>query len=170
MQRLKTIVLAGVAALAFAGVSALAANRIEQHTMTVALPDGGVAHIEYSGNVAPKVRFESPTRIDFPFWGFADPFPALDQASARMEQEMQAMLRSNGLDEAALKSLPAGGSTYSMISTWSANGACVKSVEITRTAGDAKPKVVSRSSGSCDGSAASGAPVPDAQATSISYR
>ena len=50
---------------------------------------------------------------------------------------------------AALGNLPPGTESYSMVSTWSGNGVCAQSVEITSPANGGKPRVVSHSSGEC---------------------
>jgi hypothetical protein len=50
--------------------------------------------------------------------------------------------------EMALGDLPSGTESYSMVSTWSGNGVCTQSVEITSPA-NGKPRVVSHSSGNC---------------------
>jgi hypothetical protein len=52
------------------------------------------------------------------------------------------------LSAAALGNLPAG-TSYSMVSQTTPNGVCMRYTEITKAPGDAKPKVVSQSSGNC---------------------
>ena len=51
--------------------------------------------------------------------------------------------------EMALGNLPPGTESYSMVSTWSGNGVCTQSVEITSPANGGEPRVVSHSSGNC---------------------
>jgi hypothetical protein len=51
--------------------------------------------------------------------------------------------------EMALGNLAPGTESYSMVSTWSGNGVCTQSVEITAPANGGKPRVVSHSSGTC---------------------
>jgi hypothetical protein len=51
--------------------------------------------------------------------------------------------------EMALGNLPPRTESYSMVSTWSGNGVCTQSVEITSPANGGKPRVVSHSSGNC---------------------
>ena len=53
VQFVRTAVTAAAAALVFAG--AAAAQSGNTHTMTVQLPNGGVAQIRYAGDVAPQV-------------------------------------------------------------------------------------------------------------------
>ena len=50
--------LAGIAAAAIAGTAIAAGSK--SHVMNVPLPDGSVAHIQYVGDVAPKVTVEPP--------------------------------------------------------------------------------------------------------------
>jgi hypothetical protein len=51
--------------------------------------------------------------------------------------------------EAALRNLPPGTQSYTMVSTWSGNGVCTQSVQITSPANGGQPRVVSNSSGNC---------------------
>jgi hypothetical protein len=79
VRKLPAFAFAGVAAAALAGTAFAAAPKT--HSMDVPLPDGSVAHIEYVGNVAPKVTVAPrpfadagpgmPWMMDFPsFAGF----------------------------------------------------------------------------------------------------
>ena len=60
-MKLPALALAGMAAAAIAG-TAIAADPAT-HVMNVQLPDGSVAHVQYVGDVAPKVTVE-PRRFD----------------------------------------------------------------------------------------------------------
>ena len=165
---------AGVAAALVGGV-ALAQNNhkpplheVAMHEMTVTLPGGGVEHIRYSGNVAPQVFVSSnplwASAFDRSVFG-ADPvFAAMDRMNAQMDRvwasfdrdmatmaaENRALLTSadtGGPIEARMLNAPPG--SYSYISSFSSNGACTRSVEITSVGNGAKPKVVSQTSGDC---------------------
>lgn len=160
----RNTLLAGIAAVALAGTCAFAAAGPTRHTMTVRTPDGGVAHIEYSGNVPPTVTFGAAPRSPAAFFGAASPFAAFHRISAAMDREMDVLLRQADLlaapapgpmYEATLRNLPADSSQYSMVSTLSGNGVCMRSVEVTRRA-NGKPHIVSRSSGDCGKSAGAG--------------
>jgi hypothetical protein len=150
------ILLAGLGACALAG-TAYAADR-QLHTLNVALPDGSVAHVFYEGAVAPKVEIVPVERampvalIDAPFAGFDQLFADMDRQAAAMMQQaraLQASVPANGtLDQAALKSLPAG-SSYSFTSYSSSNGGCTQSYQMTSYGNGAAPKVVSQTSGDC---------------------
>jgi len=95
------------------------------------------------------------------FFGPASPFAALDRISAAMNGEAASLIRRaemlanapafapNQLIETALGNLPPGTESYSMVSTWSGNGVCTQSVEITSPANGGKPRVASHSSGNC---------------------
>ena len=168
MGSVRTAPLAGIVAVAVAGPSGVAAARdLTPHVMTVQLPGGSVAEIRYTGEIPPQVVF-SPlpkTLTEFAprsaFFGPASPFATLDQISAAMDREAASLMRQaemlanaptfapNGPIEVALGNLPPGIKSYSMVSTWSGNGACTQSIEITSTANGAKPRVVSHSSGNC---------------------
>jgi len=161
MRTVRTVLLAGAAALGLAGL-ALAAGPV-YHEMTIRLPGGGVEHIRYTGNLAPKVMLVSgpamPVAAGSGFWSVAYPFAELDRVSAMMDRQLAAMMDQaramqqlappSGLDQAVLKDAPPGTSSYSMITTMSGNGFCSRSVQITSSPDGGKPKVVSNTSGNC---------------------
>jgi hypothetical protein len=63
-----SVLIAGIAAVALAGSATWAADNV--HEMTVQLPDGGVEHITYTGNVAPKIVVQPNSVAGFPRIGF----------------------------------------------------------------------------------------------------
>jgi hypothetical protein len=168
MRNVRTAILVGVAALAVAGLSGVAAARdLNTHVMTVEVPGGGVAEIRYTGDVPPQVVFSpAPTTSSAltpfgAFFGSASPFAELERLSAAMDREAASLMRraellarapgfgGNQLIEAGLRSLPPGTTSYTMVSTWSGNGVCSQSVEITSPANGGRPRVVSHTSGNC---------------------
>ncbi len=113
MHLKRATLLAGGAALLVAG-TAVAAERL--HRMEVALPDGSVAHIEYAGEVAPKVTVEA---ADPRAQAASDPFRELDRMAAAMEARQQAMMQQvAAMERAAAEHRPAapGGSPSSATS------------------------------------------------------
>lgn len=169
MRTVHTLFLAGVAAAVVAGSALAAGNRPPVHQMTVPLPWGGVAHIEYAGDIPPKVTLDGdpfPVNV-FSSGVFAD----LDRQMTMFERETQALMartglsKPNGLYSVSAGALPAGTESYSAVSTFTSNGACTKSVAITTPANGGKPKIVRRSSGNCGADhegAHSGKPIPPA--------
>ena len=168
MRVFRTALLAGAAVVAVAGLSGLAAARdLSTHVMTVQVPGGGIAEIRYTGDVPPQVVFSpAPTALGAfmppgAFLGPASPFATLDRISAAMDREAASLMRqaemlatapaftSHQPTEMALGNLPPGTESYSMVSTWSGNGVCTQSVEITSPANGGKPRVVSHRSGNC---------------------
>ena len=161
MRKSGKTALAAAGVLAFAGV-ALAASH-DMHELRVTLPDGSVAHVEYKGDVAPKVSV-TPTTQFVPI-ALLDPFdPAsfigLDRVSAQIEQRASALMRQvDALQPASFASgapllaatgkLPPGTMSYSLVSMSNGKDTCVRSVEVTSD-GNAQPKVISKSAGSCD--------------------
>jgi len=176
MRLTRKAVLAGIASLAVAG-AALAAEAPRFHTMNVHLPDGAVAHVRYSGDVAPTVTIDAPRTPGWfdPAGAFASfgpaPFAAFDRIAAELDRQADAMLREarfgapgaaanvGGPSLLAAGGLPAGAAGYSFVSETTSNGSCTRSVEVTRAAPTAKPNVVTRQSGNC---AAVPAPHPSA--------
>ena len=176
MQLTKSLLIGGVAALALAGTAALAAGSgTPVHEITVRLPGGGIERIEYAGDVAPQVvvspaPFGAMWPAPIAFW--QDPgFAALDRISADMDRRMDTMLRNaramalvpfaggQGLNEAALRSLPPGASSWSWSASYSGHNVCTRMFSVTEPAGGGKPQVVSRQSGYCGGSSGGGAAV-----------
>lgn len=142
MRALRTVLLASIAAVALTGGAGSAlAKDSAVHTMTVQLPDGGTAHIHYTGNVPPAVMFTAGPAVNeipvaqvpvaqvpvaqipvasFPdpaslFFGPSAPFAPLQQISAAMDQQMLAMMH------AANAMMPPLAGPSAM-PTWSPNG------------------------------------------------
>jgi len=160
VQFVRTAVTAAAAALVFAG--AAAAQSGNTHTMTVQLPNGGVAQIRYAGDVAPQV-IVSPDRLPVAsfaampsLFDFDAPFAELRRISAEMDRRAAQMMREAAMPSSgspqmtgtALRDLPAGAQSYPYVSTMSGNAGCTRSVQITST-GNGAPKVVRNSSGNC---------------------
>ena len=163
MRKIRAAVLAGAAALCVAGTAVAASN--QNHVMTVDLPDGSVARIEYQGDVAPKVKIDpsmrfAPVRFADPF--DAAPFAMFDRIFADMDRQAAAMMRqpqtlapvdSDGdgkPDLAAFGTLPAGTVSYRFVSTSDGNRFCSRSWQWTSQGSGQQPKLVTASAGDCD--------------------
>lgn len=156
MKRLTKLLLGSFGLAAIAG-TALAADRV--HVMNVALPDGSVRQIRYVGEVAPRVVLVpvaavSPIEAMF---GGDSPFAMLDQVSAMMDRQADALLRQAAVlsrnapgSGVTTANLPAGatGYSYTAISSSTAGG-CTQSVQMTSFGSGQAPKVVRQSSGDC---------------------
>ena len=170
--------LAGIATLAIAGAAVAGVVADKTHVLTVALPDGSVEHIHYTGNVAPKVVIApvaqswdmlSPVALFDGGFGVS-PFAAFDRIAAVMDRQADDMMRQAallasqpaGVSTAAARNLPAGAVSYSFVSTSSGNGTCNQSVQVTSFGADQQPKVVRQSSGDCSAMATS-SPAPVAE-------
>lgn len=146
MRFTRTTILAGGAALLLAGTAAAAAEKL--HRINVALPDGSVAQVEYTGDVAPKVAV---VPVDVSPIAF-DPFAGFEQLAAAMEAQQQAMMQQiAAMQQAASRgeALPAGVHYSYVSSTTDANG-CTQTVQYSSDGGAATPKVTRASSGNCD--------------------
>lgn len=166
MRNLRTAVLAGVAAIGVAG-TAMAANN-GNHVMTVALPDGSVARVEYRGDVAPKVRVEPVrfTPVQFGDAFGAVPFVMVDQIFADLDLQAAAMMhRMQALplspldrfarpDLVGFGTLPERTISYRFVSTSDGNHFCSRSWQWTSRGAGQQPKLVSSSAGDCDAAAA----------------
>ena len=157
MRTLTKLLLAGAGAAAVAGAS-LAADRA--HVLNVALPDGSIAQVHYTGDVAPRV-IVAPQAVPVEYVA-ADPFAMFDRIAFAMDRQMDAMMSQAAMltraapaggqiSEAALKSLPPGTVSYSYTSYSSGNGAqCSQSVQVTSLGANQAPKVIKQSSGDCN--------------------
>nr|WP_294529403.1 hypothetical protein [uncultured Rhodopila sp.] len=135
MQLSRTVLLAGVAALGQAGVASLAeAQTSTTHVMTVQLPNGAIEQIRYSGDVPPQIVLVPDAA------SFESPFAALEQMSALMNRQAEAMLRSARAMAMQPMSVSAG------------SGVCMRSVQVTYTGNGEQPHVVSHTAGDCGGS------------------
>jgi hypothetical protein len=168
MRNVRTGLLVGATAIALAGSAGMAGARdLDTHVVTVDVPGGGVAEIRYTGDVPPQVVFNpapAPLSAFAPygaFFGPASPFAELERISAAMDREAASLMRQaemltqtpafsgNQPIRAVLGNMPPGTAGYTMISTWSGNGVCTQSMEITTATNGGKPRVVSHSSGNC---------------------
>ena len=179
MRKSLTAILAGAAVVAGAALLTPALARDGQpHVLNIRLPDGTIEQIQYTGDVPPRVVLNSgPVEavtppFDQPAFGpFGPSFAALERISAMLDRQAEMMLRQAATMPALLNgpigNLPQGVHVYSMSSTIGGNGVCMHSTQITYN-GDAKPQVVSHTSGNCapqqDGAGPAGvngpAPVP----------
>ncbi len=157
MRKSRAVTLAGLATVALGG-AAVAASR-DTHLLTVPLPDGSIARIEYQGDVAPKVKIEPAS----PFAAaFASPlmpsFAHIDRMMAEMQRQADEMVRrANRMARqgnatatyANYGSMPAGTSSYTTVITSNGSKSCTRTVEVTSQGAGKPPKVVSNSSGDC---------------------
>jgi hypothetical protein len=153
-MKLPMFAFAGVAAAALAG-TAIAANQ-KSHRMDVPLPDGEVVHVEYYGDVAPKVTVGAPTGIGmwapsaFPgFANFDGMFEQLDQQMRQIEQMARQPIGTPGMNVASYGSLPAGTSSVSVVSTSDGGVTCTRTTEIVSRGPGKPPKVTTNVSGDC---------------------
>lgn len=154
MRKAHALVLAGLGAAALAG--AASATSRDTHILTVNLPDGSVAKIEYVGHVAPKVRIEPA-----PVTAIADPFGFYFPSALEMLRQIDAMMRqvqqvgvkpvagAPGMNVAAYGNMPAGSSSVTVVSTSNGAKTCTRTTEVTSQGAGKAPKVVSNVSGDC---------------------
>jgi hypothetical protein len=144
MGILRAAALAGTASLTLAGASA--AREPSTHVLTIALPDGSVEQIRYTGNVPPNIYFARGPQAFAPRPSFFAPFPSfaeLDRIFAEINRQAAALFQEaeslaslppappSGVSEAALSRLPPGSRSYSFVATFSGNGVCTQSLEVT---------------------------------------
>ncbi|MEI9988623.1 MAG: hypothetical protein WDM86_01175 [Rhizomicrobium sp.] len=168
MKSFLPVVAAGAGTLLLAGSVALAASRPAVHDITIPLPGGGVEHVQYTGDVAPKIVFDAHPF----FWTVpanrTRPFADFEALDAAMDRQMDAMLRqvqalqapNGGLNDAARRALPPGTSSSSWIVTTNGARSCVRTIQIRAPETGGKPQVVSQTSGDCGDPAAPAAARP----------
>jgi hypothetical protein len=158
VRKLRAFAIA-ITAAALAGSAVAAAPK--SHTMDVSLPDGSVAHIEYLGDVAPKVTV-APARLAGPTDAFAMPFPSIagfDRMIEQMRRQSQEVMRqarlmsrqANGAAPyvASFGSLPAGGTSTTIVSVSNNGVTCTRTTEVVSQGPGKTPKVTSNVSGQC---------------------
>lgn len=173
MRNLRTVLGAGITALAAIGFCGIAAAQSPQtHLMTVTLPDGGAAQIRYTGPVAPRISFSdtpAPVFAAMPaFFGAGSPFAELERISTAMDRQADRMLRAAAtlaaggghLDLTAVGAMPAGSREYSFVSAMNGGNVCSRSMVITSQGNGAPPKVVTHTSGNCGAVSAPGIQLP----------
>ena len=159
MPKAFAVVLAGLGAVALTGAAAAASR--ETHIMSVPLPDGSTARIEYAGKVAPKVTVSrAPLTVSFPSWGM------LDVNFGDMQRQIDAMMRemndvaspplagAPGMNVASYDNAPAGSSSVTVVSTSNGSKTCTRTTEVTSQGPGKAPKVTSNVSGDCAGAPA----------------
>ena len=166
MKKLPAIAI-GIAAAALAGTAIAATPK--SHKMDVPLPDGSVAHIEYVGEVAPKVTIAPRTAADAAgAWGMAFPsFAGFDRMMEQMQRQSQEMIRRaqemarqpagpGGAAPyiASYGNLPAGGTSTTVVSVSNGGGTCTRTTEVVSEGAGKPAKVTSNVSGQCAGGAA----------------
>jgi len=172
VRKLPTIAFAGVAAAALAG-TAIAASR-NSHVMNVPLPDGAVAHIEYVGNVAPKVTVQ-PGRVFAGDWGAGTftPFAGFDRVMADMNRQTEAMVRQaqemtqaqavpGAPIVASFGNAPAGVTSTTVVSFSNGNSSCTRTTHSVSEGPGKPPKVTTSVSGNCSPAAGHAQPSPSA--------
>lgn len=166
MRKLAKFALAGAVAAAVAG-TAFAAGK-NTHVMDVALPDGSVAHIQYYGDVAPKVTIAPRPMAGLPdIWApMAMPrFGDIDRAIEQMHQQAEAMARqaraaasqaaaAPGMNVAAYGNMPAGANSVSVVSYSNGGRTCTRTTQVTSQGAGKPPKVTTNVSGDCGPAAA----------------
>jgi hypothetical protein len=168
MRKALGLVLAGVGAVTLTS-AAFAASR-DSHVMTVPLPDGAVATIDYVGNIAPKVSV-TPA----PMAGAFAPFGLFDRSAFDMQRQIDSMMREinavasrpaaggmPGLNVAAYGNAPAGSRSVTIVSTSNGARTCTRRTDVTSQGVGKAPKVMSSVSGDCGAAAAAPKGVPTA--------
>lgn len=168
-MKLRTTLLAGALFVA-AGGAAYAAGKMK--TETVDLGNGSVAHIQYVGDVAPKVTV---VPVEARRVTVVDPFAEMDAMFAQMEArhqqmmqqvaEMQRQAAASGVQPGQVMvstNVPAGGNyRYTVVTSTSSNGkSCTQTVEYSSDGKSAEPRVTRASSGDCDAVKPNDKPIP----------
>lgn len=163
MRKLPAFAFAGVAAAALAGTAFAAAPKT--HVMNVPLPDGSVARVEYTGEVAPKVTIAPRPIADAAIpWGMAFPsFAGFDRMIQEMQRQSQEMMRQAqeiahhpaGAAPyiASYGNLPAGQTSTTIVSVSNGGGTCTRTTEVVSQGPGKAPKVTSSVAGQCGAAA-----------------
>jgi hypothetical protein len=158
MRKLPAFGIAGVAA---ALAATAAAGAPGAHRLDVPLPDGSVAHIEYFGDVAPKVTMSPRPHADVAGgWAMELPsFAGIDRMIANVRHQNEAMLRRaqemsrRGMGAmpyiASYGNLPEGGASTTVVSVSTNGSTCTRTTQMVSQGQGRPPKVTSSISGQC---------------------
>lgn len=165
--------MAGAAALALAG--AAIAAKPQTHVMDVPLADGSIVHVEYAGDVAPKISLAAPRPAAAGNWAMPalPSFAGFDRMIEQMNRETEAMIRQAQQMErqpaagaapyvASFGNVPAGATSTTVVSVSNGSGTCTRTTETVSQGPGKPPKVTTNVTGNCSGSdapATSGAPI-----------
>lgn len=159
MRKALGLAVAGLGAVALTGAAAAASR--ESHTLNVPLPDGSIAHVEYVGNVAPRVTV-SPAAVAAPFPSFG----MFDRSAFEMQRQMDVMMQQLGaiarapaasasrLNVASYGNAPAGSTSITVVTTSNGTTSCTRRTDVESLGPGKAPKVTSTQSGECGASAA----------------
>jgi hypothetical protein len=134
------------------------------HTIDVSLPDGSVAHVEYVGDIAPKVTL-APRAASSDDWAMPFPsFAGFDRMMERMQRQSQELMRraqqmshqpvAAAPYVASFGSLPAGETSTTIVSVSNNGVTCTRTTEMVSQGPGKTPKVTSKISGQCGGAPA----------------
>jgi hypothetical protein len=168
VRKLPLIALAGAAA---AIAATAVAARPQTHVMDVPLADGTMVHVEYAGNIAPKVTL-APQPLAGDWAPLAHPsFAGFDRMIEQMNQQTEALIRQarqmarQPLGGAATPYIasygnaPAGVTSTTIVSYSNGGSTCTRTTETVSQGPGRAPKVTSSVSGNC---AAAGTPAQPA--------
>jgi hypothetical protein len=165
----KLPLIAGAGAIALAG--AAYAAKPQSHVLDVPLADGSVVHVEYVGDVAPRVTV-APRSTTADAWAMPalPAFGSIDRMIGEMNRQTEAMIRqaqemsrqaatgAPGLNVAAYGNAPAGVTSTSVVSVSNGAGTCTRTTATVSQGPGKPPKVTSSVSGNCGRSAAPAQP------------
>jgi hypothetical protein len=129
--------------------------------MDVPLPDGSIVHIQYHGDVAPKVTVGPGAVGEMGgMWapmGMPIPqviaIPDVSRIMAQMDEEMARMqqhsARAPGMNIASFGNMPAGASSVSVYTVSNGGRTCTQTTEVVSQGEGKSPKVTTRTSGEC---------------------
>jgi hypothetical protein len=173
VRKLATIALAGAAAVALAGAAVAAGPKA--HRMDVPLPDGAVAHVEYYGDVAPKVTVDPIDAVALgrdwaplaSFAGFDRMIAEMNRRTAEMIKQAQQIARQPLGGQAtpyvaAYGNAPAGVTSTTIVSYSNGSSSCTRTTQTISQGPGKPPKVSSSVSGSCGPEASPAPPAPAA--------
>jgi hypothetical protein len=143
---LKTMLISLAALVAASAAVPAVARDGDAPVLTLVLPGGAVEPIQGSGLMPPQVFFAPALAID-------PTFAALDRMEVALDRRAELMLRQAASlptpTQAMLAGLPQGASSYTVVSTFSSNGVCTRSTQVSYSVGGAAPRTVSSTSGDC---------------------
>ena len=173
-MRIRKRYILGAAALIVAGACVAEAASAELHSMKVNLPDGSVANVQYTGDVAPKILIRPASAQDIAqanavlvprMVAMPDVFAQMDRISAQMELQTAAMLRraaqmqqvaiaqgangAPGVTVVSTGNMPKG-AHFSYVSTTTDAKGCTRTVSYSSDGSSQTPQLTKTASDACE--------------------
>jgi hypothetical protein len=159
VTKLAAFAFAGVAAVALVGTAMAAGPKT--HKLDIPLPDGSIAHVEYVGEIAPRVTIaprhfaDVPSPWALPVTSYGGFEKIIDEMNRRMDDMMReahsAVRQPMGTVPyvASFGKVPPGETATTIVTVSNGTGTCTRTTHVESQGKSGPPKVTSNLTGQC---------------------